>query len=105
MILIVFLILACICIVGLLFVLNRSLRRLLEFDSLMQLFIHDIETNVKYFNKLVNTPTFSNSPEVIQAQHNMHTIRLRLEEYVIRMEELTNKPRKQKVSPRPPKVA
>lgn len=77
--------------------LRRSAQRLFEFDDLYELLVHDLDTNIDYFDKLLETPTFTNSPEVVQAQKNMNVMRVRLDEYVSRMEELTHrKLRKQK---------
>lgn len=82
----------------------RLTRRLLEFDELFQLLAHDIETNVKYLAKLVNTPLFLNSPEVLEVQRNMRIMAERLREYLVRIGEATNKPSEKKLPPNPPVV-
>lgn len=68
-------------------VLFKGAQRLLEFDELFEMFYHEIEINVDYFDKLIKTPLLSNAPEIIAAQRNMKVMQLRLEEYVRRMEE------------------
>lgn len=86
------------------FMVRRSMGRLLEFDELFDLFVHDIETNVKYFEKLLNSPLFSNAPEYLTAHRNMQIIARRLAEYSNRMFELTNREQKKEERLPPPKV-
>lgn len=89
----------------LLYLLYRASKRLIQFDDLFELFVHDIETNVKYFHKLATTPVLGNVPEIIDAANNMKIIRDRLAEYIFRMEELSNrKLRKSEPKPNPPVV-
>ena len=71
--------------------LYKCLKKLLMFDELFELFVHDIDTNVTYLNKLTSTSTMSNSPEILAAQQNMKIMSERLEEYVVRWNELTNR--------------
>lgn len=78
-------------IVGLLFLLFRASKKLLEFDDLFQLLEHDIETNVKYFDNLLQTPLYDNSQEVKAANHNMSIMRKRLTEFSLRIGEKTSK--------------
>ena len=80
--------------------------RLIRFDELFGLLVEEIDTNVNYLNKLLLTPVFSNSPEIIGANRNMGLMRARLDEYVRQMEYLTGRElRKRKEVPRPPVVA
>ena len=91
----------------LLFVVFRLSRKLLQFDDMIQMLWHDIVTNVKYLAKLVSTPVFSNSPEIIEVQKNMRIMGERLAEYLNRIEEVSNKrvmPPKSPVSDNPPVV-
>lgn len=85
----------------------KASRRLLEFDDLYELLVHDLDTNIAYFEKLTNTPLLSNSPEILEAQKNMRIIRDRLNEYVLRMEELTRRKlrKQQPENANPPVVA
>lgn len=71
--------------------LARLSKRLLQFDELFELLQHDVKTNTEYFNKLLQTPLFNNSPEVISMTNNVKIISQRLEEYSLRMFEATNK--------------
>lgn len=71
--------------------LYKAIKRLLEFDDLYELLAHDIETNVVYFTKLVDTPLLANAPEILEAQRNMRTIRDRMNEYISRMEEISQR--------------
>lgn len=87
------------------FFLWKASKRLFEFDDLYELLVHDLDTNIKHFNKLVNTPLLSDAPEILEAQKNMRIMRDRLNEYVLRMEELTRrKLRKEAAKPNPPVV-
>lgn len=74
-----------------------SSRRLLYFDELFQLLVDDIDTNILYLNKLTSTSTFENSPEILDAQKNMKVMSVRLDEYVVRMEELSNRQLRKRV--------
>lgn len=73
------------------YLLVRATKRLLEFDEIFGLFADDISTNVKFFKKIRQTPMFENTPEIVSAAKNMDIMRLRLEEYGNRFEELTGK--------------
>lgn len=75
----------------LLYVLFRFSRRLLQFDDLFEMLAFDIDTNVKYFQKLLATPLFDNSQEVRTANKNMGIISARLEEFAARIDEISNK--------------
>lgn len=88
-ILIIFLLLSFVVNICLGYFLYRAVKRLLEFDDLYELLVHDLDTNVEYFNKLTSSPLLMNSPEIIEAQHNMSIIRNRLNEYILRMEEIS----------------
>jgi hypothetical protein len=88
------------------FLLVRASRRLFRFDDLYELLVHDIDTNIKYFDKLTETSVFSNAPEILDAQRNMSIMRTRLNEYVLSMEDLTGRElRKRFDAPNPPVVA
>jgi hypothetical protein len=84
----------------------RFSRRLLQFDDLFERLVDDVDVNIRYFEKLLTTPLFENNEEVRVANKNMGIISMRLEEFVTRMEELTNRKlrRKPEVSPNPPVV-
>jgi len=89
--------------VTLLFVVVRFSRRLLQFDELFEMLARDIDLNVAFFDKLLATPLFDDSQEVRTANQNMLTISKRLDEFVRRMEETTNKKlRPEVVIPNPP---
>lgn len=87
----------------LIYALVRASKRLLEFDDIFGYFVHDIEINVEYLTKLLETPVYSNSPEIVDANNKMTIIRDRLNEYINRMEESTarklRKPEKKSVKP------
>jgi len=72
------------------FVCLRLARRLFQFDDLVQILANDIEVNVEYFKKLLTTPLFNNSEEVKKANKNMEIIAMRLDEFVNRMEDVSN---------------
>lgn len=69
----------------------RAVRKLLQMDELLSLLIDDVAVNTKYFDKLLTTPTFENSPEVQQAHKNMKIISDRMDEFSLRMQELAGK--------------
>ena len=69
----------------------RLSRRLFEFDDLFEMLAHDVDVNIRYFQKLLTTPLFENSNEVRAANNNMGIISKRLEEFAKRMEELANR--------------
>lgn len=91
---------------GLAYVIYTLINRLLQFDELFELLSDDVEVNVKFFQKLLSTPLFEASNEIIIANNNMAIISQRLNEFVLRMEELTNRKLKSepKENPNPPKV-
>lgn len=68
-------------------VIYRASRSLLSFDEVFEYLVSDIDVNIRYLEKLSNTPTFSNSEEVMLANKNMKVIAQRLDEIVLRMEE------------------
>jgi hypothetical protein len=80
----------------------RASKRLLQFDDLFEYFVDDIETNVKYFEKLSTTPVLSNAPEIMEANHNMNIMAQRLDEYLRRMEGLTHRTLRRNLEDRPP---
>lgn len=69
----------------------RAGKRLLEFDELFELLQHEMNTNINYFGKLLDTPIFSNSPEIVEANKNMALMRVRLVEFLTRQSELRGK--------------
>lgn len=81
--------------IGLVFVALRLSRRVLEFDDLFDLLSHDIEMNVKFFEKLLATPLFENSLEVKTANRNMGIISQRLREFSLRLAETSNRKTKE----------
>lgn len=87
------------------YVLVRFSRRLLQFDDLFSLLARDIDVNTRYFQKLLSTPLFDDSQEVKSANNNMAIISKRLDEFVTRMEEVSNKQlRPEEEVPNPPVV-
>jgi len=83
----------------------RLARRLFEFDDLFDMLTNDIDVNARYLEKLTSTDLFDNSPEVQKAHHNMKIVSQRLDEFVIRMEEMSGKKyRKPEVNANPPVV-
>jgi hypothetical protein len=91
------------CVLG--FLTYKASKRLIEFDDLYEMLVHDLDTNVSYFAKLTATPLLSDSPEILDAQRNMKIIRDRLNEYIIRMEEMSHRQfRKPRENRRPPVV-
>lgn len=90
---------------ALIFVIFRLSKKLLQFDELFDLLSEDIDTNIKYFKKLLSTPLFEASQEVRTANKNMEVMSLRLEEFSLRFDELSNREKSIKQeSPNPPKV-
>lgn len=73
------------------FVCVRFARRLFQFDDLFGLLSDDIDVNARYLEKLTNTPLLENSPEIISAHNNMKIVSQRLDEFVLRMEEITGR--------------
>lgn len=73
------------------YVLFRFSRRLLQFDEFFELLFHDIDVNIRYFEKLLSTPLFENSQEVRTANNNMNIISQRLAEFSKQMEEIGNR--------------
>jgi len=69
----------------------RLARRLLQFDDLFALLSDDIDVNARYLEKLTSTDLFENSPEVQAAHKNMKIVSQRMDEFVIRMEEITGR--------------
>lgn len=86
------------------FVIMRLSRRLLQFDELFELLARDVDVNIRFFQKLLATPLFDNSQEVKTANHNMGIISKRLDEFVNKMEEATNRKLREKEVPNPPVV-
>lgn len=91
-------------VLGVLVILRFS-RRLLEFDELFEILSRDMDLNIAFFDKLLTTPLFDNSPEVRTANQNMSIISKRLDEFVRRMEDSTNRKLRPEVKiPNPPVV-
>lgn len=99
-----FLVILCLFLIVALGVTGRLLfvatKRLLEFDDMVNYFVDDVETNIRYFDKLTNTPLFSDAPELIEATKNMMFMSSRLDEYMNRFEELTGKNIRKKTVPK-----
>lgn len=87
MILIVFLVLSLVLNIVLGLFIFFVLRFLRTAEELLAMLYDDVETNVKYFDKLLTTPLFDNSQEVKIANRNMSIMRKRLQEYAFRIEE------------------
>jgi hypothetical protein len=77
--------------VGLGFACYRLSRKLLAFDDLFEALSWDIDKNIEFFKKLLETPTFTATPEIVEAHNSMRIIAIRLNEFVLQMGELTNK--------------
>jgi hypothetical protein len=91
--------------VSLIVILTRFSKRLLQFDELFELLSRDIDVNIAFFDKLLATPLFDDSQEVRTANQNMTNISKRLNEFVLQMEETSNrKLRPEIVIPNPPVV-
>ena len=71
--------------------LRKATSRLLQFDELYEMLLDDMDTNVKHFEELRQKPLLSNAQEVIQAHKNMMLMRERLDEFVIRINEMSGK--------------
>lgn len=82
------------------FVCLRLSRRLLEFDELFELLVHDIDTNIGYFDSVSEHPLLGNTEEIVTADRNMRIMRARLDEYVLRMEELSSRKLRKKTEVR-----
>jgi len=66
-------------------------RRLFQFDDLFVMLTDDIDVNARYLEKLTNTPLLENSPEIVTAHNNMKIVGQRLDEFIVRMEEITGR--------------
>lgn len=104
MILLIFLLLSLVTNCALGWLLIRATKRLLQFDDLIDLLVHDMETNIKYFDKLTSTPVLSDVQEIQDANRNMNIMSRRLDEYLSQFEDLTLRPIRKETNPRPPKV-
>jgi len=106
MILIILFCLSLVLNIALVYLLIRAAWKLVQFDDLFTYLVDDIDINIRYFDKLIQSPTLIDSPEIKEAQRNMSIMSKRLAEYVLRMEELLNKKLvKRRTSPNPPVVA
>lgn len=91
------------------FFLFKFLRKLLQFDELVELLADEVNINIGFFDKLLQKPLFMASPEIEEAHQNMNLMRERFKEFVSQMSELSGKdfnPRRLPAapSPRPPVV-
>jgi len=91
MIIEIFLFVSVVINIALVYGIIRMSHRLFQFDDLFELFAFDIDVNVKYFENLLSTSLYESSEEVRAANKNMGIISKRLEEFGVRMKELTNK--------------
>jgi hypothetical protein len=66
---------------------SRFLKRLFAYDEIFDLLQEDLDVNIQNFDKLKSTPLLSNAPEIVNASKLMSTMRDRLNEYVMRIEE------------------
>jgi hypothetical protein len=80
----------------------KASKKLIQFDDLVNYLVDDVETNVKYFDQLTNTPVLSNAPEIMDANKNMATMSARLDEYLNRFEELTGTKVRKVTTPKAP---
>ena len=77
--------------IGVIYLITRASKRLLQFDELVGYLVDDIEANIIYFDKLTSTPIMEHVQEVGDANRNMHTMSLRFNEFIERFCELTGK--------------
>jgi len=66
-------------------------KKLILFDDIFDVIVDDVDINFSYLDELIKTPLFENSPEVLTAHKNMEIIHKRLDEIVMRVEEMTGK--------------
>ena len=76
-------------------------RRLFAFDELFNMFVDEIDTNIKFLESFEGKPLVSNAPEVIEVDRGMKIMKVRLEEYVLRMREQSSRPKKKEQRNRP----
>lgn len=77
--------------IGLTVLLVRASKKLLQFDDVFVLLGDDVAANIKFFEKLVNTPILQNTPEIVDAQKHMKIIRNRLGEFALRLQEAAHR--------------
>lgn len=85
-------------------VIYRFAKRLFTFDDLFEMLLHDLDVNISYFKEIQSSPLLSNAQEVVEADRNMRIMRIRLEEYALRIEDISSKRRKNKEPINPPVV-
>ena len=66
-------------------------KKLMLFDDIFDIIVDDVDINFTYLDELIKTPLFENSQEILTAHKNMEIIHKRLEEIVLRVEEMTGK--------------
>lgn len=89
--------------VGLAILLRMFMKKLLQFDEVFGLLGDDVMTNISFFDKLLSTPLFMASPEIEEAHKNMNLMRLRLQEYALRIGETRGPLEKKKEEPDAPR--
>ncbi len=67
----------------------RFVQRTFQFDELFSLLDNDIAKDLTYLEQVVNTPLFSNAPEVIAVAKNMRVLHDNLRNYAARIAEVT----------------
>lgn len=66
-------------------------KKLLMFDDLFNYMVDDLDINFAYLDKLIKTPLYENTPEVVAAHKNMEIIHARMDEILLRVQETTGK--------------
>lgn len=69
----------------------RGARRLLQYDEVFQYISGDIQTNLKQFERISQSSVTGNDAEIVMAHKNMMVMAVRLNEILLRMEEVTGK--------------
>ena len=69
----------------------RAVLRMFQFDDLFDMLVEEIDVSIAYFDKLLTTPLLIHSPEIVEANRNMKIIRQRMNEFVLRMEDVSGR--------------
>ena len=73
------------------FLLQRFVRRVLQYDDLYQYLIDDVETNLVQFDRMRKSSLLSDDDQVRSAHKNMMTMAMRMDEFANKMEEIVGK--------------
>ena len=85
-------------------VVPRYIRRLFQFDLLLETIADDIDVNLKVFDEINKSSILVNTPEIMSAHQNMMVMRDRLHEFSLRIQEATNRRKALKASTNRPVV-